>query len=270
LRGDVTGKAPPANWSLLLPLDDLRPVVTKSWRRITPEMAAAAEEKGEHFQKDSLNSLHDIAANMERLNRDWAAEEEKLRKAGKILPGNNWSSAEEREIAGMLGGNHPVDDRLKAVARARRRFANMSNRPIDISEKSLFWLFIAVGTAAGLEHLYSHVLHHEWLLVLAGLLLVWGARYWVHWMRRRQVEPRGLDYRALAEALRVQIYWAAAGLGRSVPANYLLRARSQLDYLRNVVTVWALPYEQLADSFGKMPEKEKYERMCRVHDGWVR
>ena len=49
------------------------------------------------------------------------------------------------------------------------------------------------------------------------------------WHKRFDAQGRYLDYRALAEALRVQFYWRLGGLGDSAAASYL---RKQLDELR--------------------------------------
>ena len=49
------------------------------------------------------------------------------------------------------------------------------------------------------------------------------------WQKRLDAQGRYLDYRALAEALRVQFYWRLAGLNDSAAASYL---RKQLDELR--------------------------------------
>jgi hypothetical protein len=49
------------------------------------------------------------------------------------------------------------------------------------------------------------------------------------WHRRLDAQARYLDYRALAEGLRVQFYWRLAGLTDNASASYL---RKQLDELR--------------------------------------
>jgi hypothetical protein len=49
------------------------------------------------------------------------------------------------------------------------------------------------------------------------------------WQRQRDVQGRYLDYRALAEGLRVQFYWRLAGLPDIAASSYL---RKQLDELR--------------------------------------
>jgi hypothetical protein len=49
------------------------------------------------------------------------------------------------------------------------------------------------------------------------------------WQRRQDAHGRYLDYRALAEGLRVQFYWRLAGIAENASASYL---RKQLDELR--------------------------------------
>lgn len=51
----------------------------------------------------------------------------------------------------------------------------------------------------------------------------------------REIQVRHLDYRALAEALRVQFFWRMAGLRESVADHYLRTFRSELDWIRQAV-----------------------------------
>lgn len=63
-------------------------------------------------------------------------------------------------------------------------------------------------------------------------------------------ESRYLDYRALAEGMRVQLFWRLAGLPDSVADHYLRRQRSVLDWIRDAVRVWDLGAEP--DRHGKL------------------
>ena len=65
-----------------------------------------------------------------------------------------------------------------------------------------------------------------YLLIFASLGLLFL------WQRRRDAQGRYLDYRALAEGLRVQFYWRLAGLQHHAAENYL---RKQLDELAGYV-----------------------------------
>lgn len=76
--------------------------------------------------------------------------------------------------------------------------------------------------------LYAEVLH--WRALPAGYLLAFASLTgMLLWQSRRDVQSRYLDYRALAEGLRVQFYWRLAGLTDSASSSYL---RKQLDELR--------------------------------------
>ena len=53
------------------------------------------------------------------------------------------------------------------------------------------------------------------------------------------VESRYLDARAFAEALRVQFFWEIAGVGEPVADYYLLRHRTEMDWIRSALrNVW--------------------------------
>jgi hypothetical protein len=49
------------------------------------------------------------------------------------------------------------------------------------------------------------------------------------------IDSKSLDYRALAEGLRVQIFWRIAGLGDLVADHYLRKQRSELDWIRSAI-----------------------------------
>lgn len=55
--------------------------------------------------------------------------------------------------------------------------------------------------------------------------------------KRGDYENKYLDYRALAEGLRVQFFWQIAGIRDSVANHYLHKQRSELDWIRNAIRV---------------------------------
>jgi hypothetical protein len=57
--------------------------------------------------------------------------------------------------------------------------------------------------------------------------------------KRGDYENKYLDYRALAEGLRVQFFWQLAGIRDSVANHYLHKQRSELDWIRNAIRVMA-------------------------------
>jgi hypothetical protein len=62
-----------------------------------------------------------------------------------------------------------------------------------------------------------------------------GAYAMFAWARYNKYEIRYLDYRALAEALRVRVYWSIAGIDTPVADVYLRKQRSEIDWIRHAV-----------------------------------
>ncbi len=108
-------------------------------------------------------------------------------------------------------------------------------------------VFVAVFLGAVALHQYEHAAESAgreaesgpiWFWVAAVLFLVATVAPWIR--RTRGLEDRALDYRALAEALRVQFYWHHAGLAEWVPDHYLRYQRSELAWIRQATRSWAL------------------------------
>jgi len=105
-------------------------------------------------------------------------------------------------------------------------------------------LINAILTLSGIallsEQFYSGPYHvWGWLMVsiTAGVLAV--AAYW--WMRWKRLESRYLDYRALAEASRVQFFWHLAGIKDCVADHYLRGQRDDIEWIRQAMLVQQLP-----------------------------
>ncbi len=255
---------------ILLPVDAKRPVVKTDWVRQGSGGEPHDEAAAWNTAPAPLSTMHRMAENLERLNTDWRAEEERLRNDPKSGYKDGWGGAERRETTEMLGPDAPLADALEGMARARRRFSTMSRARQGAERRQLKCLFLLVPGAAAVEHVYSHCLAEWWGLLVLGLGMVLGGWWWYVRTKKSKRVEMGQDYRALSEALRVQIYWAAAGMGNSVAANYLVRQRSELDYQRSVVMAWAMPYETAPRAFAGLPEAQQKNMLCRVHDGWVR
>lgn len=63
---------------------------------------------------------------------------------------------------------------------------------------------------------------------------------------RRDIKTRHLDYRALAEGLRLQIFWKLAGLKDSVADHYLTKQRTELSWVRDAIRRWSRSVPSLA------------------------
>ena len=94
--------------------------------------------------------------------------------------------------------------------------------------------------------LYAEVL--PWRALPMGYLAAFASLTVILlWQRRRDVQGRYLDYRALAEGLRVQFYWRLAGLPDSASSSYLRKQLDELRWIREALrAAAALPPPQTA------------------------
>jgi hypothetical protein len=71
---------------------------------------------------------------------------------------------------------------------------------------------------------------------IAGYISAFAIAYAVYRAERwRKIYSRFLDYRCLAEGLRVQTFWHLAGLGEVVADHYLHRQRGELRWIRDAL-----------------------------------
>jgi hypothetical protein len=108
-------------------------------------------------------------------------------------------------------------------------------RSLNRARKNLHWVVAAlVLTFAVYSEFWRGLpLLFVYLAALTAGIAVWSRQ------RRQHVEQRFYDYRALAEALRVQHVWSAGGLARSVAGVYLRKHRGELHWIRFVMCGYA-------------------------------
>ena len=79
-------------------------------------------------------------------------------------------------------------------------------------------------------------------------------------------ENKHQDYRALAEALRVQFFWRVAGISDNAVDYYLRKQRGPLDWIRNALYAWDV---QVKDQPHHTSDDEKGARLAFVAERWV-
>jgi hypothetical protein len=123
-------------------------------------------------------------------------------------------------------GSRPASERSLATAFAA---ADLLARHYQrITRVVLRLTLISAALLALTFELYAEIM--PWRVLPAGYLATFASLTGILlWQSRRDVQGRYLDYRALAEGLRVQFYWRLAGLPDSASSSYL---RKQLDELR--------------------------------------
>ena len=107
------------------------------------------------------------------------------------------------------------------------------------SRATLRFLFGLVFLAVLCFDVYAHLVPSEngalraFFLFLYLTFLIIAYITWYYRATRRHYKNKYLDYRAIAEGLRVQFFWRLAGLSDSVANHYLRKQKSELDWIRN-------------------------------------
>lgn len=105
--------------------------------------------------------------------------------------------------------------------------------------------FALAGAAIVLFTLFAHPLHGSLGLLLGYLTCFMIALWNTYRVQRLRLEEKHLDYRALTEGLRVQLYWELAGIPRSVTEYYLRNQRTELAWIARAIRAlcvkWGLP-----------------------------
>ena len=122
-------------------------------------------------------------------------------------------------------------------------------------------------------HLPEHPSLQERLLAMPWLLLLFlaasvVASYWI----RKDVEEEDYqnkhqDYRALAEALRIQFFWHVAGVPAKVVDHYLRKQRGALEWIRNALRAWDA--EALPDELREVAAPVTEGQLAFVGQHWV-
>lgn len=114
-------------------------------------------------------------------------------------------------------------------------------RRVLLAMRLIYTLAALMGIAFAL---YAHLPAQDFLIYLF-LLLFAGGGYVAVLARRRGWHRKYLDYRALAEGLRIQSFWQRAGVAAAVDHefahdNFLQKQNIELGWIRNVMRVAAL------------------------------
>jgi hypothetical protein len=101
--------------------------------------------------------------------------------------------------------------------------------------KAIRWIFGWAATAIVLFTVFAHPGHGLLVLLLGYLTSFFLALRRAHKVRALRLEEKYLDYRALTEGLRVQLYWALAGIGDPVTEHYLRSQRTELAWIPRAI-----------------------------------
>jgi len=98
-----------------------------------------------------------------------------------------------------------------------------------------------------------------WLAANLALAMLAFWEYSRYFTRDNPREKQYLDWRSLAEALRVQVFWLASGVRNSVADHYLLGDRDELDWIRQAARNTTVGVSSMFDQ----------KMLAWVRDAWL-
>jgi len=136
----------------------------------------------------------------------------------------------------------------------RYAFADALARRFQASMvKTQRWLHVFVFASFMFFVFYAHSYWPRenwrcWLILSGGCLLaVFYSWFWAH---KLKIDRNYQDYRAVAEGLRVKLFWNLAGITDRITNYYLRKLRTELDWIRNGLRGWYLDWENSGEKPG--------------------
>lgn len=131
----------------------------------------------------------------------------------------------------------------------------------------LHWLiFLAFSSFVVFAHLPEP--QHPTPALIASLALLLAAALLKRYARTERFDSKHQDYRAIAEGLRVRLFWQIAGIADSVADAYLSNQRSELDWIRNGLRGWGIEYKP-EDTVRSFPSATSAQTLRFVLMRWV-
>jgi len=134
-------------------------------------------------------------------------------------------------------------ERAETAERLRSAYA-LSDVFAQINQRRIYRVLLGVVIALLIAVLAFEVFAHldrSWRILSVYLLAIIGPAlaYWL-FIRRAEWQNRFQDFRALAEALRVQLFWGLGGVASFVSDHYLKKHRSGMTWIRQALRGLAL------------------------------
>ena len=174
-----------------------------------------------------------LLAHLDQLNEEQAGAN--VRQAGEVLRSARYFLPHQDQAA-LTAGQRTLLRHYALADATAGRFQQIRHRTLIILSA------VALAAISALE-LYKEALGAQgWALgVLCiyplGLLFAWTR---LRWAKDRGYDTRQLDYRALAEGLRIQLAWALGGLHDDVTDGYLHTQRGEFQWVRGAIRACVL------------------------------
>ena len=267
-----------------LPPCPRKPVFYQPFDCLPEDCGSDCPPSDPQWQSAGDGILRSLAENMGRLHRESAAISHKIQGSKpleKLLKKNSDkdNAAHARAIAAtkILATAEPHLD-FGALARTRSIITEVNYGYEDKVKNHLGTLFVAAAAALAAFQIYGTLDFGDgvdsmvlWkLLALATGIGITG----VAWLRYRKFQDNceedwQLDSRAIADGLRVQFYWTAAGIEESAASHYLQRQRGELSWIRSAISSVSAPYHRTTGWVRSLSREDTSTLFRALQCGWL-
>jgi hypothetical protein len=190
--------------------------------KIYPDVFKGDHTRADKYYDEMFGNLDAFNRNVSRADRELLDEVETSKRY--LFPGLK----EDQHP----GGRHaPTLNRYAFADALARKFQRQTVR----AQKIIHW---AVLLAFLCFVFFAHFPDHWRFWLVSSFLFLALARWRYYTAKKSALDINYQDYRAVAEGLRVKLFWALAGVEDNVSTYYLRKQRTELDWIRNGLRGW--------------------------------
>jgi hypothetical protein len=221
--------------------------------KIYPDVFKRDHARAEKYYDGMFGNLDAFNRNVSQADRDLLDEAETSKRY--LFPGLN---EDQRP-----GGRHATTLNRYAFADAlARRFQGQTMRAQKIIHWAVLLAFLCFVFSAHFPD------HWRFWLVFSFLFLAL-ARWRYDTAKKSGLDINYQDYRAVAEGLRVKLFWALAGVEDNVSTYYLRKQRTELDWIRNGLRGWYLSTGNIPGSQSHCADTADWQGVNLALTYWV-
>ncbi len=142
-------------------------------------------------------------------------------------------------LLGDLACFDELDTKARRIASDFAVSDAMSSHAQVLRRRNFLCLVFLALIAVISQQCYGYFL--KWHLLVGSLGLAMFSYLLYHRAQKQRLEIKYLDYRALAEGLRVQFFWYVSGISESVSDYFLKDQRDELEWIRQAIFTTELP-----------------------------
>lgn len=220
-----------------------RPEINYRVREIYPHMLETINDSEPWFSRGRFIDPGILQKLKDSKRRNFKANAKKIKQFNKKIIAFSKSADEQTEnIYDLLPWHHqdnkPLPDYVN-ISNLREIYYDLISMEAQNKQNSQNRILMVLAVIAmGCFSAYSDLIERYWLLI--GYLFFIVISYLFYWIiiKGMNAHNKYLEFRSLAEGMRVQCYWFAAGINESVGDNYTVKFQKDMFWATQAFKAW--------------------------------